>query len=406
MEIALVIYITALVAWIISMLLLLRFHLMCKALSSHKYPPTDDDQLPALTVIVTTRNQEHELREHLPLILNQIYPRFEVIVVDINSTDDSKKVLEQLEADHITLRHTFTPATGRDISKQRLAITLGVKASSYDWFIVTDASCCPLSHLWLHRIGECIAGHRSAEMILGYTRYKSINNYASRRLSFHTLWRQLLNFGLLLNRQKDIIQVSSQHNKLSKRDGAYSADATNLAYKKELFLSHQGFASGSNLLEGATEIMVNQNSTSYNTALCLQTDAIMEQDTPTASNYWTNKRVFFQETQRHFTNKLSFQLNNILIMLTHTIMAIGLLVTIIMSMFCSHYVITAIAVILWLTHFVLQGLLIRNISRRMNDRPISSFSTAWFTHLLPVWSLSSWLCHLFTDKSQFRKKYI
>lgn len=406
MDIAFTTYITALVAWIISMLLLLRLHLTCKAISNHKYPPADDNQLPPLTVIVTTCNQEHELRQHLPLILNQVYPRFEVIVVDVNSTDGTKKVLEQFEADNIMLRHTFTPATGRDISKQRLAITLGVKASSYDWFVVTDATCCPLSHLWLHRIGECVVGHRSAEIILGYTRYKTVSNYVSRRLCFYTLWRQLLNFSLLLNKQKNVVAISSNPKKLLKTSGAYCADATNLAYKKQLFLSHHGFASGSNLHEGATEIMVNQNSTSYNTALCLQSDAIMEQETPTTANYWNNKRLFFQETQRHFTHKKSFLLNNLLILLSHTIMSLCLLTTIVVSLIFSHYVISAVAFMLWLTHFSIQGLLINNISRCLNGRPFSLFTTAWFTHLLPFWGLSAWLRHCFANKSQFRKKYI
>lgn len=394
-------YIISLLVWLLTILLLLRFKWMCKALSDHHYPTVDDEQLPPLTVIVTTRNQAYDLRQNLPLILNQIYPKFEVIVVDINSTDDTQKLQEQLEADNITLRHSFTPATGRDISKQRLAITLGVKAATYGWFVLTDATCCPVSHLWLRRIGECIAGHRSAEIVLGYTRYKSVNDYASRRLSFHTLWRQLLNFGLLLNRQNGV----SPRN-LKQRSGAYYASATNLAYKKELFLSHQGFASGSNLLEGATEIMVNQNSTCHNTAICLQADAIIEQEMPRSANHWTNKRLFFYESQQHFTHKLSFRVNNAALMLTHLMMALCMTATIVTSTIFADYIVVGAAVVLWAIHFAVQGMLANAISRNLNNRPISPFTTAWFTHLLPFWGISTWARYIFADKNQFRKKYI
>lgn len=383
------IYIFTLVVWIFSMLLLLRFQQSCKDIANTRYPTVEDNDLPALTVIVTARNQEHELKRNLPLIINQIYPNFEVIVVDINSTDETKKLLEKMEEDNMMLRHTSTPATGRDISRQRLAITLGVKASANDWFVLTEASCCPISHLWLRRIGECIAGHRSAEMVLGYTRYKEASTYAAKRLSFHTLWKQLLN----------ISQIIRGHS-------AYFAEATNLAYKKDLFLSHQGFASGSNLLEGATEIMVNQNSTYHNTALCLQPDAIIEQDTPRSPNHWRNKRLFFQESQRHFTHRWGFRLNNILLMGMHSLMAVLLLTTIILSIIKADYIVGAIALVLWLSHFAVQGIITNAVARKLNNQSASPFATAWFMHLLPVWSFNIWMQHAFADKNQFRKKYI
>ena len=49
-----------------------------------------ESELPALSVVVIAHNQSHELRSNLPLILNQIYRKFEVIVVDMNSKDDTK----------------------------------------------------------------------------------------------------------------------------------------------------------------------------------------------------------------------------------------------------------------------------------------------------------------------------
>lgn len=384
-----VIYSTTLAVWIVSMLLLLRFRHTCLKLANHRYPSAEDAQLPPLTVIVAARNQENELKRNLPLILNQIYPNFEVIVVDINSTDETKKLLEKMEEDHMNLRHSITPATGRDISKQRLAITLGVRASLNEWFVLTEANCCPVSHLWLRRIGECIAGHRSAEMVLGYTRYKNANNYSTRRLSFYFMWKQLLNLSLLLRGRS-----------------AYYADATNMAYKKKLFFSHQGFASGSNLLEGATEIMVNQNSNYHNTALCLQQDAIMEQETPRSANYWKNKRLFFQETQKHFTHKFAFWINNTALMALHTTMALLLFTTIVLSIIEANYIVSAVAVALWIIHFISQCVLTNNIARLLNNRKLSPFTTAWFMHLLPLWNISTWIRHAFTDKNQFRKKYI
>ena len=52
---------------------------------------------PAVSVIVYAQNDAENLVKYLPKILNQAYPEFEVIVVNDDSTDDSKDILSVLE---------------------------------------------------------------------------------------------------------------------------------------------------------------------------------------------------------------------------------------------------------------------------------------------------------------------
>ena len=49
-------------------------------------------QYPAVSVIVYAQNDAENLVKYMPKILNQAYPEFEVIVVNDDSTDDSKAV--------------------------------------------------------------------------------------------------------------------------------------------------------------------------------------------------------------------------------------------------------------------------------------------------------------------------
>ena len=51
---------------------------------------------PGMSVVIAASDQEALLAKHLPLILQQDYPDFEVIVVDDNSKDDTKELLERL----------------------------------------------------------------------------------------------------------------------------------------------------------------------------------------------------------------------------------------------------------------------------------------------------------------------
>lgn len=349
--------------------------------------PSTDKPLPGISVIVTAHDQCDELRRNLPLILNQIYPNFEVLVVDMNSQDGTEKLLEKMEEEYHNLRHTFTPATGRDISTQRLAITLGVKASTYPWFALTQADCTPISHQWLRRMGESIANHRAAEMAIGYTRYPQPRNYTERRQNFHHLWQEM-----------HILRYAPKH-------GAYRNEGTNLVYKKELFLSHQGFASHANLLMGATDIMINQNSTMNNTAVCLHPEAIMQQDIPVRKK-WIQDRLYFEETKRHFTHKWFFRLRYYGSIILHALLVTLLLSSLVLAILQQEYVVAGIVIILSLLHTALQGIMLNATSKALNDRYINHVQTAWFIHLLPFWHLRILMQYIFGNKQKYRKKYI
>ena len=60
---------------------------------------------PAVSVIICARNESENLARFLPAVLKQKYPKFEVIVVNDGSTDEStdllKKMTEQIGRAHV-----------------------------------------------------------------------------------------------------------------------------------------------------------------------------------------------------------------------------------------------------------------------------------------------------------------
>ena len=86
-------------------------------------------ELPPLSVVICARNESENLRRNLPTILKQDYPDFEVIVINDGSTDESEDLLSALEEEYPNLYHSFTPDSARYISRKKLALTLGIKAS-------------------------------------------------------------------------------------------------------------------------------------------------------------------------------------------------------------------------------------------------------------------------------------
>jgi chlorobactene glucosyltransferase len=67
-------------------------------------PYAEDREGPGVVALVPARNEAANLSEHLPSLLAQSYPRFEVWVYDDASTDDTPRVLEHLSASHPNLR--------------------------------------------------------------------------------------------------------------------------------------------------------------------------------------------------------------------------------------------------------------------------------------------------------------
>lgn len=387
MSIELIIYLVAVVVLIVSLLRNLAYRTLSNKVEQSRTATPTDETLPSISVIITAHNQCDDLRRNLPLVLNQIYPQFEVIVIDINSTDDTKKLLEKMEEDYTDLHHTFTPSTSRDISPQRLAITLGIKAAAHPWVVITQADCCPISHQWLLRMGQAIAGHRSAMMGIGYTRFNKAESYTERKMRFFRFWQQLVSLNF------------------AQKHGAYQCDGTNLIYNKEFFLSHQGFASHSTLLTGATDIMVNQQSTKHNTAICLHPEAVMEQRMP-HRKHWKQDRRFFQETRRHFTHTWRYRMRYAASMWLHAMLVVSMTGSIVTSIWLQQYIATAVTLLLWILHMVWQGIAVNTSFRTMENCSINMFRVAWYIHLIPFWDMHAWLGHRFSDKRQYRKKYI
>lgn len=382
-----VISILCIVVWIASMLRTLAYGRIKNKVELARTQVPSEEELPALSVVITAHNQSDDLRSNLPLILNQIYRKFEVIVVDMNSNDGTKDLLEQYEEDHPNLHHTFTPATSRDISAQRLAITLGIKAAMNEWIVITQADCTPISHLWLRRMAESLTSHRAAKMVVGYTRYDKAHNYTERRIRFFRFWQQMLN-----------LNYAQPH-------GAYQSDGTNLIYNKKLFLEHQGFASHSTLLTGATEIMVNQHSTPHNTSICLHPESIMAQRMP-HRKHWKQDRLFFQETRRYFTRKWLFRSMYAGSVMLHALLVLTMALAVGIHIWQDSYVVSSLLLCLWFIHFIFQGVMVSKSYRTLENGKIGFFTIAWFIHLIPFWDTTAWLKHLFANKRQFRKKYI
>ena len=80
------------------------------------------------------------------------------------------------------LYHTFTPDSARYISHKKLALTVGIKASKYDWLVMTETNCKPVSKDWLKLIARNFTNE--TDIILGYSGYERGKGWFQRKVSF------------------------------------------------------------------------------------------------------------------------------------------------------------------------------------------------------------------------------
>lgn len=210
------------------------------------------DLLPPLSVIVYTRDNAEDLARMLPDVLAQDYaPGFEVIVVNDGSSEATKDVVGRLALQHGNIKLTFIPDEAHNLSRRKLAITLGIKAARNERVVITTAEAIIPSNGWLRAMGRHFAAGK--EIVIGHA-----------VLCYGNCRRAMLAF--------DEAVISSTYLGAAACNHAYRGNGFNIAYTKQLFYANKGFARSLNIHGGDDDIFINEISNRHNAAAELSTD--------------------------------------------------------------------------------------------------------------------------------------
>jgi biofilm PGA synthesis N-glycosyltransferase PgaC len=215
------------------------------ALTKIEEPPSES--LKPLSVVICARNEVENLRLNLPAVLDQIYPDFEVIVVNDRSWDGTHDLLEELAKQYAHLKVVNIADGDKFIAGKKFAVTMGIKAATNEWLVFTDADCLPASDNWL--IGMQQPEDEQTAILLGYSPYVKGRGLLNSLIRFETFFTAVnyLSFAL--------------------KGMPYMGVGRNLAYKKSLFFNNRGFAAHMHIPSGDDDLFVNANATSKNTAI-------------------------------------------------------------------------------------------------------------------------------------------
>ena len=122
-----------------------------------------------VSVVVYSQDEAEALDKLLRDILTQDYPAdMEVIVVNEGESSDVRDVVDMLKNEYPGLYLTNTPDGARNLSRKKLALTLGVKAARHSVVVHTAIGAEILSPRWLRGMARHFSQASPVEVVIGY----------------------------------------------------------------------------------------------------------------------------------------------------------------------------------------------------------------------------------------------
>ncbi len=229
-----------------------------------------------VSIIICAKNEAANLAKNLPGVLFQKYrTTHEVIVVNDNSEDESKYVVEEFQKQFKNL--TVIPLTQEAlmIPGKKFPLSMGIKSTRYEIVLLTDADCIPASEQWIQKMQEGYAP--GIEIVLGYGAYYKSKSMLNKLIRFETFHSALQYFSFALAGKP------------------YMGVGRNLSYKRDIFIRNKGFSSINHIPGGDDDLFINKVATGTNTAI------IIDKDAHTLSVPKTNWRDWMKQKTRHYT---------------------------------------------------------------------------------------------------------
>lgn len=237
----------------------------------------------SVSVIVCAKNEAKNVAQFVPLLLNQNYPDFELVLIDDASTDDTLEIFEEFEKKYPNIKLVKIKNTEAFWGNKKYALTLGIKAATKDYLVFIDADCYPSSTNWLQEITSEFTLKKT--IVLGYGGYIKQKN---------SLLNKIIRFETLL--------TAVQYFSWAKIGKPYMGVGRNLAYKKSVFFDNRGFMNHMKIKSGDDDLFINEVSHKTNTAIAYSPDSF------TYSTPKTNFKDWFLQKRRHLTTASHYKL--------------------------------------------------------------------------------------------------
>ena len=223
-----------------------------------------------VSIVICAHNEYHHLNETLPLILEQDYPDYEVLVVNHSSDDDTHYLLIRLEEKYphlntITIREDLNFFTGK-----KFPLSIGIKSAKYDMILLTDADCKPMSKDWIRHMQSAFMP--KTEVVLGYGPYNRSTGLLNKLIRF------------------DTAHIAIQYLSYALAGIPYMGVGRNLSYLKKVFYKNQGFIAHYRIRSGDDDLFINRIANRSNTAIMVHPESYTSSDPMQSLGNWITQK--------------------------------------------------------------------------------------------------------------------
>jgi Glycosyltransferases, probably involved in cell wall biogenesis len=244
-----------------------------------------------VSVIVCAKNEEENVKKYIPLLAEQNYPDFEIVLIDDASSDETLEVFEQFEKEYSNIRLVKVENNEAFWGNKKYALTLGIKASKKDYLLFTDADCYPTSKDWITAMTSQFTMNKT--IVLGYGGYeKTERSFLNKIIRFET------------------VLTAVQYFSWAKLGAPYMGVGRNLAYKRDEFFNVNGFIDHIQVRSGDDDLFINQAANKSNTTISYAPESFTySKPKETYKEWFTQKRRHISTAEHYkFFDKLQLGL--------------------------------------------------------------------------------------------------
>ncbi len=266
----------------------LFFHRDKSTISEHK-----------VSILICAKNEATNLKNNLPLWINQNDSNFEIVVVNDFSIDESQIILDQF-IDNITV---VTPS--EDQLGKKLALSNGIKACTGTQILLTDSDCVPATKYWVKNMRF---SSDNTNLKLGHGPFRPERNWVNRFARFENLLTAI------------------QYLSFAKLGMPYMGVGRNLSYSKELFEKY-GLSNHRHIVSGDDDLFVQEARKTSNVEVSLNPEGFMYSPSKLSlSDYIIQKKRHLSTSVNYSTiHKLILSINPALQITIYLILLIFIL---------------------------------------------------------------------------------
>ena len=284
-----------------------------------------------ISVIVCAKNEEENVVKYIPLLAEQNYPDFEIVLIDDASGDNTLEIFEQFEKQYPNVRLVKVENNEAFCGNKKYALTLGIKAAKKEYLLFTDADCYPTSKDWITAMSSQFTMQKT--IVLGYGKYEKIAN---------SFINKIIRFENVLN--------TIQYFSWAKLGFPYMGLGRNMAYKREEFFNVNGFIDHMQIRTGDDELFINQAANGKNTTIAFTPESFSVSKPKTTFSAFFNQKRRQIATADYFKSADQFKLglfygSQLLFIITAAILfAFQFEWIIVLSIFLGRYLIAWVVV--------------------------------------------------------------